>query len=68
MRLDATITYTDSNHEVGVYAHEHAEGQGNKNFIKVYSPSEGDECYVSYDEDSLDIDPTRGNCVGDEAR
>jgi len=66
VRLDATITYTDTNHEVGVYAHEHAELKDNDNFIKVYSPSEGDECYVSYDEDSLDIDPTRGACVGDD--
>merc|ERR1719203_841199 len=57
VRLDATITYTDTNHEVGVYAHEHAELKENDNFIKVYSPSEGDECYVSYDDDSLDIDP-----------
>ena len=44
VRLDATISYTDDNHEVGVYEHEHAELGENENFVKVYSPSEGDEC------------------------
>ena len=64
IRLDATITYTDSNHEVGVYAHKHAELAGNDNFIKVYSPSTGDECYVEYDdEDGVSVDPTRGCSV-----
>ena len=67
VRLDATITYTDTNHEVGVYAHEHAELQSN-NFMRVYSPSSGDECYVSYDEegDGVSIDPTNGCQVGEE--
>jgi len=64
VRLDATITYTDSNHEVGVYAHEHAELEANDNFVKVYSPSSGDECYVSYDEEEgVSIDPTNGCTV-----
>jgi hypothetical protein len=27
VRLDATITYRDSDHEHGVYAHEHAEAR-----------------------------------------
>uniref|UniRef100_A0A7S0Q9T2 EF-hand domain-containing protein n=1 Tax=Coccolithus braarudii TaxID=221442 RepID=A0A7S0Q9T2_9EUKA len=67
VRLDATITYTDTNHEVGVYAHEHVELQENDNFMKVYSPTEGDECYISYDEDDLSLDPMKGSCVGDEA-
>ena len=67
VRLDATITYTDSNHEVGVYAHEHAELKENTNFIKVYSPSEGDECYVSYDEegDGVSLDPLGSDCTVD---
>merc|ERR1711968_327159 len=62
VRLDATITYRDNEHEVGVYAHEHAELQDNDNFIKVYSPPEGDECYINYDEegDGVSIDPTNG--------
>jgi len=68
VRLDATITYTDTNHEVGVYAHEHDDLRQNDNFIKVYSPSSGDECYVSYDEESdgASIDPTRGCKVDGE--
>jgi len=68
VRLDATITYTDSNHEVGVYAHEHAELEANDNFVKVYSPSAGDECYVSYEEegDGVSIDPTGGCTVDGE--
>jgi len=68
VRLDATITYTDTNHEVGVYAHEHADLQENANFMKVYSPSKGDECYVSYDDDGdgVSIDPTDGCQVDEE--
>jgi len=67
VRLDATITYTDDNHEVGVYEHEHAELKDNENFISVYSPSSGDECYVSYEEeDGVSIDPTRGCSVDGE--
>jgi len=64
VRLDATITYTDTNHEVGVYAHEHAELKEKNNFIRVYSPTHGDECYVSYDDDAgADIDPVDGCSV-----
>ena len=67
VRLDATISYTDDNHEVGVYEHEHAELGENENFVKVYSPSEGDECYIDYDdEDGVSIDPTRGCNVDGE--
>ena len=66
VRLDATISYTDDNHEVGVYEHEHAELGENENFVKVYSPSANDECYVSYEEGSLDIDPSGGLCVGQD--
>mmetsp|Transcript_6582 Transcript_6582/g.20500 ORF Transcript_6582/g.20500 Transcript_6582/m.20500 type:complete len:614 (-) Transcript_6582:161-2002(-) len=67
VRLDATITYTDSNHEVGVYAHDHAE-LDHDSFMKVYSPSEGDECYVGYDGDGdgVSIDPTDGCQVDEE--
>lgn len=66
VRLDATISYTDTNHEVGVYAHEHAELQENENFIKVYSPSEGDECFVGYEGDSLELHPTKGEVVTED--
>jgi len=67
VRLDASITYTDTNHEVGVYAHEHEELQG-YNFMRVYSPSSGDECYVSYDDegDGVSIDPMDGCKVDGE--
>uniref|UniRef100_A0A7S4BJC5 EF-hand domain-containing protein n=1 Tax=Chrysotila carterae TaxID=13221 RepID=A0A7S4BJC5_CHRCT len=64
VRLDATITYKDTSHEVGVYAHEHAELKAKDNFIKVYSPSAGDECYISYDDEGS-LDPTKGQCVDD---
>jgi len=68
VRLDATITYTDTNHEVGVYAHEHAELKENDSFIKVYSPTEGDECFVDYEDDGdgLSLDPMGGCSVDDE--
>ncbi|KAK7236144.1 hypothetical protein SO694_00060050 [Aureococcus anophagefferens] len=41
VRLDATISYTDENHE-------------------VYKPEEGDECFVTYDEDTGVVDSTAG--------
>eukprot|EP00325_Prymnesiales_sp_UTEX-LB-985_P009808 CAMPEP_0174697290 /NCGR_PEP_ID=MMETSP1094-20130205/3193_1 /TAXON_ID=156173 /ORGANISM="Chrysochromulina brevifilum, Strain UTEX LB 985" /LENGTH=719 /DNA_ID=CAMNT_0015894239 /DNA_START=15 /DNA_END=2174 /DNA_ORIENTATION=- len=68
VRLDASITYTDTNHEVGVYAHEHAELRDNDQFIKVYSPSTGDECYVDYDDDGdqVSLDPVNGCQVGEQ--
>lgn len=65
VRLDATITYTDSNHEVGVYAHEHAELRDSTNFLRVYSPSKGDSHFAAYDEDGdgLSIEPLGGRRV-----
>ena len=61
VRLDATISYTDENHEVGVYAHSHddVEEMG-ETFMKVYKPEEGDECFVTYDEDTGVVDSTAG--------
>jgi hypothetical protein len=56
LRLDATITYTDDNHEVGVYAHED-EGERPEELFRVYQPSSGDvnhppdECHIEYNED-----------------
>lgn len=44
IRLDATITYSDCNHEVGVYAHEDVAYEHDK-FFKVYAPCAGDECH-----------------------
>ena len=66
VRLDATISYTDENHEVGHYAHEHEDIDAmGETFVKVYSPTEGDECYVDYDDDGT-IDATRSSCVDGE--
>lgn len=68
VRLDASITYTDTNHEVGVYAHEHAELKENDNFMKVYSPIEGDEYFVDYEVsgDGISLDPIRGGKVDEK--
>mmetsp|Transcript_23751 Transcript_23751/g.49322 ORF Transcript_23751/g.49322 Transcript_23751/m.49322 type:complete len:415 (-) Transcript_23751:161-1405(-) len=44
IRVDATVTYKDVNHEVGVYRHEDILEKGEK-FFKVYSPSAGDEMH-----------------------
>ena len=63
MRLDATITYRDEGHSTGAYAHEHDEVESmGDDFIKVYSPTEGDECYVGYDAEEA-IDATASGCV-----
>jgi len=65
VRLDATITYKDEGHEVGVFAHEHEEISGDS-FIKVYSPSLGDGCKVDYDDEEGALDPTKGDCIDEE--
>ena len=41
VRLDATITYSGDNNEVGIYAHEDEAYEHDK-FFKVYQPSAGD--------------------------
>lgn len=45
IRLDATITYRDDSHEVGVYAHED-EVQKNDEYFKIQTPQFGDEGYI----------------------
>jgi hypothetical protein len=50
VRLDATITYTDDGHEVGVYAHDD-EALSHDNYFKVYQPQAGDEGYICGPED-----------------
>ena len=56
VRLDATITYTGDNNEVGVYANNDPVGEGNEAYFKVYAPNAGDalhppdECYLEYDD------------------
>ena len=42
IRLDATITYTDNNHEVGVYAHADVTRQNDPAYFKVRALSEND--------------------------
>ena len=44
IRLDATITYKDASHEVGVYAHEDP-AYDHENYFKVYQPQESDQNY-----------------------
>jgi hypothetical protein len=41
VRVDASITYSDSDHEVGVYCHADIPTEGDT-FFKVYAPSAGD--------------------------
>jgi len=66
IRLDATITYSDDTHEVGVYAHEH-DDYIHDQFMKVYSPSEGDDMFVApHEGDELRIDATRGEPVDED--
>ena len=45
VRLDATITYKDDSHEIGVYAHED-EAYDHDEYFKVYSPQFNDEGYI----------------------
>lgn len=44
VRIDATITYTDCNHEVGVYNHRDITRLGDE-FFKVYAPCAGDDLH-----------------------
>eukprot|EP00526_Cylindrotheca_closterium_P006514 CAMPEP_0113633518 /NCGR_PEP_ID=MMETSP0017_2-20120614/17444_1 /TAXON_ID=2856 /ORGANISM="Cylindrotheca closterium" /LENGTH=605 /DNA_ID=CAMNT_0000544161 /DNA_START=181 /DNA_END=1998 /DNA_ORIENTATION=+ /assembly_acc=CAM_ASM_000147 len=45
IRLDATITYRDNSHEVGIYMHDD-KAYEHDNYFKVYQPTEGDLQYV----------------------
>jgi hypothetical protein len=45
VRLDASITYKDTGHEVGVYAHED-EAFEHDQYFKVYQPQLGDQGYI----------------------
>eukprot|EP00613_Pedinella_sp_CCMP2098_P046933 CAMPEP_0171829918 /NCGR_PEP_ID=MMETSP0992-20121227/7956_1 /TAXON_ID=483369 /ORGANISM="non described non described, Strain CCMP2098" /LENGTH=670 /DNA_ID=CAMNT_0012445207 /DNA_START=26 /DNA_END=2038 /DNA_ORIENTATION=- len=63
IRLDATITYKDSGHEVGIFAHEHDELKQDTSFLKVYSPVDGDANQLTTDPLSGDLDASRGKAV-----
>jgi len=58
IRVDATIKYTDCNHEIGVYAHKDETLAGDK-YFKVYQPCAGDSLhppddgYIPYGKDGL---------------
>eukprot|EP00980_Cylindrotheca_fusiformis_P018614 scaffold6175_cov86-Cylindrotheca_fusiformis.AAC.1 len=45
IRLDATITYRDNSHEVGIYMHDD-KAYEHDNYFKVYQPTAGDQQYV----------------------
>lgn len=45
VRLDATIVYKDTGHEVGVFAHDDVAYEHDK-YFKVYQPQPGDEGYI----------------------
>ncbi|CAJ1935118.1 unnamed protein product [Cylindrotheca closterium] len=45
IRLDATITYRDNSHEVGIYMHDD-KAYEHDNYFKVYQPTEGDLQFV----------------------
>lgn len=45
VRLDATITYRDDSHNVGVYAHDD-EAFAHDNYFKVYTPQFDDDGYI----------------------
>mmetsp|Transcript_3019 Transcript_3019/g.6357 ORF Transcript_3019/g.6357 Transcript_3019/m.6357 type:complete len:643 (-) Transcript_3019:305-2233(-) len=52
VRIDATITYRDDTHEVGVYAHED-EAYDHDNYFKVYQPQFNDHGYVCAEDDEV---------------
>jgi len=45
VRLDATIVYKDTGHEVGIFAHDDVAYEHDK-YFKVYQPQTGDEGYI----------------------
>jgi len=51
VRLDATISYRDDTHEVGVYAHED-EAYDHDEYFKVYTPQFNDDGYICMEEDN----------------
>jgi len=63
IRVDATIKYSDCNHEVGVHTHED-EAYEHDHYFKVYAPSAGDELHPP-DDDFRDYDEAGNIMVGD---
>lgn len=56
IRVDASITYTDTNHEIGVYAHKDEKRDEDK-FFKVYAPCAGDSLHPP-DDNLIQYDDT----------
>ena len=52
VRIDATITYRDNSHGVGVYAHED-EAYEHDNYFKVYQPQMNDHGYVCAEDEEI---------------
>ena len=50
IRVDATVSYKDDNHEIGYYAHDD-EIQKDDKYFKVYTPQENDDKMICNDED-----------------
>ena len=67
VRLDASITYRDDTHEVGVYAHEDQAFEHDA-YFKVYQPSAGDALHPPDDgliryEESFILEPVTKDTV-----
>ena len=67
IRLDATITYKDTGHEVGVYAHDD-EAYEHDNYFKVYQPTVGDQCFICGPETDEECDITEDEPVTMDTR
>ena len=61
VRLDATVTYTDTSHESVVYAHPH-EDYDHDAFFSAYTPQNDDGCYLACDDD-LNVDTCKDDMV-----
>jgi len=61
VRLDATVTYTDSSHESVVYAHP-SEDYDHDTFFSAYTPQNDDGCYLACDDD-LNVDTCKEDVV-----
>jgi len=64
IRVDATISFSDDTHEVGVYAHKD-EGRDEDKYFKVYAPSAGDalhppdDGYIPFDDEGNLVVPKK---------
>ena len=61
VRLDATVTYTDTSHESVVYAHP-SEDYDHDTFFSAYTPQNDDGCYLAC-EDDINVDTCKEDVV-----